>query len=567
MLCVVAAANDPSAESAVHSVIRRCADSVASRILRLPPATNRYKVIRTVRIPMRDGIELIADRFVPATPTDAPTVLIRSPYGRGYPWAQFYAGPLAAHGLHVIVQSVRGTSGSGGEFKTAVHEAEDGLDTVNWIRRQPWFTGRLATLGPSYLGLAQWALLQDPPPELAAAVIIAAPHDLSYAWATGSFALDDNLRYGDPSRPAGNPLLIRLRYLVKGSQGVDEAFSMLPITAAAQAVLGPSAPHVQALMAHPDRSDSYWDPQRFNDALDRTQAPVLLISGWQDLFLDQTLEQYHRLHARGIDVALTIGPWVHDRMLRKGASTFIAEGVDWLTSHLLESATLQRRSAVRIFVNGHGWIELPDWPPTMPERMLYLQADGKLGKTSPHAAAPSSFVFDPADPTPTIGGPLLVGGGYVDDTALADRPDVLTFFSDPLAQDVYVVGRPTVELAHSADNEHVDVFVRVSEVSADARCTNVSEGYRRLLLENPSTPARLAFELDAVAHRFAAGSRIRVVVAGGCHPRFARNSGTGEPMTTAHRLVPVTHYVHHGESGTSRLVLPADGRPPSTTNQ
>ena len=563
-LIAVAAATEIRPESAVGNLIRRGADRVVSRILRLPSAVNRYKVIRGERIPMRDGVDLLADRFVPTVANDAPTVLIRSPYGRGYPFAQFYAGPLAARGFHVIVQSIRGTSGSSGQFKTAFHEADDGHDTVAWLRQQPWFTGKLATIGPSYLGMVQWALMQEPPPELAAAVILAAPHAMSAVWATGSFTLDDNLRYGDPTRPVGNLLLLKLRSLFKGS-GDDsgDTFSIMPITEAARTVLGTYSPHVEALIAHPDRSDPFWRPQDFDGALDRSEVPVLLVTGWQDTFLDQTLEQYGRLRRRGVDVALTIGPWVHLRMLRKGASTFIPEALDWLTSHLFGSVT-QRRSAVRIFATGHGWIELPEWPPAMPERVLPLQTGGALGGTpSPAAGPPSSFLFDPAEPTPTIGGPLLNGGGYADDTALADRSDVLSFVSQPLAEDMFVVGRPRIELTHSADNAHVDVFVRVSEVTAEGQSTNVSEGYRRLSLENPALPNKVAFELDAVAHRFPAGSRIRVVVAGGSHPRFARNPGTGEPMTTAVRLVPVTHFVHHGQGGASRLVLPAGNRPPS----
>lgn len=515
---------------------------------------------------MRDGAELIANRFIPTTSTDAPTVLIRSPYGRGYPFAQFYAGPLAARGFHVIVQSVRGTFGSAGTFQVAVNEAADGLDTMAWIRRQSWFTGRLATIGPSYLGLAQWALMQDPPPEVAAAVILAAPHDLSNAWATGSFALDDNLRHSEPPREdQGGMLAMRVRGLLARDRAEpEEDISMLPLNAAGRAALGTSAPAFEALLDHPDRDDPFWDAQRFDDALNRCQAPVLLITGWQDLFLDQTLQQYRRLRERGVEVALTIGPWVHDRMLRKGASTFIVEALDWLTVHLAGSKDTQRRSPVKIFVTGHDWVELPDWPLEMPQRSLYLQPDGGFGDSEPPPdAPPSSFIFDPTDPTPTIGGPLLMGGGYCDDTALADRSDVLSFKTEVLTEDVYVVGRPVVELAHSADNAYVDVFVRVSEVAADGQSTNVSEGYRRLVLENPSEPGPVAFELDAIAHRFAAGSRIRVVVAGGSHPRFARNPGTGEPLATARRLVPATHFVHHGDGGTSRLLLPASDRPPS----
>ena len=94
----------------------------------------------------------------------------------------------AARGYHVVLQSVRGTPGSDGEFHPFVHEASDGADTVEWLRRQPWFTGRFATIGQSYLGVAQWAVpIPHPPPELAAAVITAAPHDVRASmWSTGA---------------------------------------------------------------------------------------------------------------------------------------------------------------------------------------------------------------------------------------------------------------------------------------------------------------------------------------------------------------------------------------------
>lgn len=563
-------ANDTIPESAVNKIIRRASDRFLARILRLPPAANRYRVARGVRIPMRDGAELVADRFIPDTAAAAPTVLIRSPYGRGYPFPQFYAGPLAARGFHVVLQSVRGTYDSTGEFTPAVNEAADGLDTVAWIRDQPWFTGRLATIGPSYLGMTQWALLQDPPPELAASVILAAPHDLSHSWATGSFALDDNARFSDGAAHLGDRNVFALKWdeLLGRNQVPAEDISFLPLNETVRAAMGSYAPLYESWLTHPDRDDPFWDSQRFGDALDRCQSPVLLVGGWQDLFLSQTLEQYRRLRDRGVEVALTIGPWVHDRMLRRGASTFIAEGVEWLATHLLECPQSGRDSTVRIFVGEHGWVSLPDWPPAMNQRTFFLQPGGALGGAigdaePPPDAAPSSFVFNPADPTPTVGGPLLFGGGYVDDTALADRADVSCFTGEPLRKDMYVVGTPVIELAHSADNPHVDVFVRVSLVAADGISTNVSETLRRLTLENPSEPAEVVLELDPIAYRFPAGSRLRVVVAGGSHPRFARNPGTGEALATASNLVPATHFVHHGAGGTSRLLLPAADRPPA----
>src|SRR4051794_36156805 len=130
---------------------------------------------------MRDGAVLRADVYLPAAEGPHPTVLLRSPYGRGGQFAATLALPYAARGYAVVMQSVRGTFGSGGEFEPVVNEAQDGQDTVAWLREQEWFDGRLATLGPSYLAYTQWALALDPPPELQAMVLHIGPHDLAQA--------------------------------------------------------------------------------------------------------------------------------------------------------------------------------------------------------------------------------------------------------------------------------------------------------------------------------------------------------------------------------------------------
>jgi uncharacterized protein len=216
---------------------------------------------------------------------------------------------------------------------------------------------------------------------------------------------------------------------------------------------------------------------------------------------------------------------------------------------------------VRIYINGHGWQDLDDWPPAMLEQVLYLRPAGHLGATAPDPDTPaSSFTYHPADPTPTIGGRLLSpNSGYRNDTRLAERADVLTFTSAPVSADLYVVGTPVLELSHSCDNRYNDLFVRISEVDQQGRSRNVSDGY----LCNTPDSRSLRIELDAIAHRFRAGSHIRVLIAGGSHPRFARNLGTGEPLISGRWLAAATHTVHLGAGGTSRLVLPAGPRPPA----
>ena len=300
---------------------------------------------------------------------------------------------------------------------------------------QPWFTGSFATVGLSYLGFTQWALLTDPPPEMKAAVITVGPHDLSATfWGTGSFSLNDFLGWSDLVAHQEDPGRLRaaVRQL-RARRVVARAANELPLGEAGRALLGAGAPWYDSWLEHSDperRVLGRAAPPKRSTAV---QVPVLLIGGWQDLFLGQTLTQYQHLHHREVPVALTVGPWTHTHMMTKGAPTVIRESLDWLDTHLAGSAG-PARSPVRVYVNGHGWIELADWPPTMPEHVLYLQPAGRLADTEPAATAPPSvFTYGPADPTPTVGGRLLSPeGGYRNDTRLAERADVLSFTGDPL---------------------------------------------------------------------------------------------------------------------------------------
>jgi len=544
-------------------------DRAASRVLRLPAATTGYRVHRGLPVPMRDGVTLRADHYAPDTDRALGTILVRGPYGRSFPFSIIYARVYAARGYHVVFQSVRGTFGSGGEFVPMVHEADDAADTVAWLRQQPWFAGTFGTIGLSYLGFTQWALLADPPPELAAAVVTVGPHDLHMSsWGRGAFALNDFLGWSDMVANQETSALNRLAFQLRAGRRLNAAVSGVPLGEAGRSLLGHGSPWYESWVEHPDPDDPFWERMRMTAALDRCAVPVLLLSGWQDIFVDQTIAQYRQLRDRGVDVAMTIGPWTHEQMVTKAAGSTAMETLEWLGAHLAGGAGGQERSdsgiepvaprvkPVRVYVTGRsrpGWVGLPDWPPATSEQLFSLHPGGRLGADTPApTASPSAFRFDPADPTPTVGGRLLTrDSGYRDDTGLALRDDVLSFTSAPLQAPLCVCGSPVVELAYETDNPHFDVFVRLSEVDTQGRSRNVSDGFGRFS-SAPDGPIRL--ELDPVAHRFSTGSRLRVMVAGGCHPRFARNLGTGEPVLTGRAMRPSTHTVRHGDCST--LTLP-----------
>ncbi|GAA1331151.1 CocE/NonD family hydrolase [Pseudonocardia xinjiangensis] len=537
----------------------RLVDRMVSALVLRRPEESGYTVTRGLRVPMRDGIDLVADLYSPTTTPALGTVLVRGPYGRGSIYALFSARLYAARGYHVLLQSCRGTFGSGDVFTPMRHEIADGHDTVAWMREQPWFDGRLATLGPSYLGFTQWALLMDPPPELRTAVVTMAPHDFHRAvHGAGAFSLGDFFGWSEmvahQEVATGGQALLRA---VTAARRLRPAFHDLPLVSAGQALLSGRAPWYPDWASRPDADDPFWENMRLDAALDRVQVPVLVIGGWQDLFLDQTLAGYEHLHRRGVDVGLTIGPWTHTDLAGKGSGVIARETLDWLGEHLAGRPGTRRPAPVRIHVGGAdgGWRGLPEWPPPPGSQVLHLQPAGALGSAAPAAGAlPVMFTYNPDHPTPSVGGRVLAGGsGVRDNRALEARPDVVTFTGPPLPADLEVVGSPVVELAHTSDNPHADLFVRICDVDAKGRSRNVSDGFVRLV-DADRADRVVRVDLDAMAHRFAAGHRIRLLVAGGAHPRFARNLGTDEPAADGMRTLPSHRTI--AVDGRSRVVLP-----------
>ena len=587
------------------------ADAALGRALGAPKARNSYAV-RAVRMLMRDGVMLVGDHYAPDTRTPRGTLLVRTPYGRGFPIDRINGAMFAARGYHVVIQSVRGTFGSGGTFEPTAQETADGHDTIGWLRAQPWFDGRIATVGGSYLGWTQWAVLQDPPPEIKTAVIYIAPHDFSQAvFGRGPFTVGDFLSWTSMMTTQEDGGL--LRRAIRGAisnRRLAPYLAGLPLPDAADPLLKGRAPWYRSWLSHPDTNDPWWTPYQAGAALGRVSVPILLVGGWQDLFLDQTLEQYLALRDRGVDVALTVGPWTHLDTAAKATRRISRETLDWLDAHLYGDGPA-RDTPVHVYRTGEAaWHRLTSWPPATTPVSFRLTANGSLIR-EPHptpepspapapgatiaaeprptpapgptvAASPTTgprhateagaaigpgrgldatgdadvgerpgadvitFRYDPADPTPSIGGRTLSGSmGIKDNRALEARPDVLVFTSEPLTDPVDITGQPVVDLDIAVDNPYADVFLRLCDVDRRGRSHNVADRLRRL---DPAGPAgqvqRITVALDPCFHRLLPGHRLRLQISGGAFPRYARNLGTDGTPAAGRTLQPARHDIH-----------------------
>ena len=534
-----------------------------SGLMKLPPAeTADVAVTRDLQVPMRDGVVLLADYYAPRSLARRPTILVRSPYGRSGFFGALYGRPLAERGFQVLIQSCRGTFGSGGQFDPFRQEHTDGMDTIAWIRERDWFSGELVTMGPSYLGLVQWAVAPYVGPELKAIAIQISASEFAHQMNPGgSFSLEDALGWTyQMSTHEGSRLSLLANLLGGQARRLAPAFMRLPLRDADQVALGRHVQFFQEFLAH-SPGDEWWAPADHSAKVADISIPVSMVSGWYDLFLPWLLRDYAALRAAGQTPYLLIGPWTHAAM--PGMAAGVRESVAWFRAHLMGDRATLREAPVRLFIMGaNQWRDFSEWPPAAarPERW-HLQPGGGLAPTPPPESEPDRYRYDPANPTPARGGTALTGpsSGPKDNRPLEARADVLVYTSAALEQDIEVIGPVTAELYVRSTLEHTDFFARLCDVNPSGKSINLCDNILRL---EPGHPApdpdgsiHLTIDLWPTAHRFQRGHRLRVQVSSGAHPRFARNLGTGEPRPTATKLQAADQTVYHDPAHPSAVIL------------
>jgi uncharacterized protein len=536
--------------------------------MRLPrPQTLDVVCERDLQVPMDDGAVLLADRWVArATRGRAqPTVLVRSPYGRRQIVGLILGRLMAERGFQVLIQSVRGTFGSESQF-SPFDERPDGLATLRWIRAQRWHADRIGMIGPSYLGLVQWAVAPEAGPDLVALAIQASASQFhGQTYAGGSISLETTASWlvlvAEQERRLAPIAMIRTLRRLPG------LLQQLPLSNFDQLATGRQVDWFREGMASPGREGAYWVARDFSQGVTKVNAAVQLVGGWYDIFLPWLLEDFSALRRAGHRAQLVIGPWTHTApgLMARG----MREGIAWLRARLLDDDRLLSPATVRILVTGErsggGWRELSSWPPPdTGERRLWLAGDRRLVEVAPAGGSSigDRYRYEPADPTPSLGGPVLLAREpVVDNRPLEARADVLTYTTDRLPAVLEAIGPVRVELFVRASGQHFDLFARVCDVDADGVSRNVCDALARVAPgrsePSPDGSWRVQFDLWPIGHRFAAGHRIRLQVSSGAHPRYARNSGTGEDPMTATVLRTVEIEVLHDARHPSMLVLPA----------
>jgi putative CocE/NonD family hydrolase len=543
-------------------------------------------VEREVAVPMRDGVVLRADVYRPETRAPVPAIVNRTPYDRTSPLippAALDPERATDAGFALVCQDVRGQHGSEGEFYTFGAEGRDGYDTVEWTAAQPWCSGAVGMAGRSYAAAAQWLAAIEAPPHLEAIapVVIGGDYYDGWIYQGGAFQLGFNLFW--------TRLITAPRSATKLAE-LEPLWQHLPLAAAP--VPEPAARYYRDWLAHPT-DDEYWQALAIHRRYGNVRVPALNIGGWYDVFLAGTLENYARMRQEGgTETArsgqrLVVGPWAHGTTYGPYPDHSFPRfgGVDridlderqlrWFAHHLRGEAAAEE-PPVRIFVMGENrWRDEDGWPLARAgESPWYLRAGGVLSPAPPGEEEPDEYVYDPADPAPTVGGPtslpapmLKTNSGPLDQRRVESRPDVLVYTSDPLERPLEVTGLLTMALYAATSARDTDFVVKLTDVDPDGASTILAEGvlrarfregFDREVFVEPGRTYRYAIDLVATSNVFLPGHRIRVAVTSSSFPRFDRNPNTGNPFGTdgPDGLQAARQTVFHDRERPSCIVLP-----------
>ena len=544
-------------------------------------AQEKVRVDSHVAVKMRDGVVLYADIYRPAREGKFPVIVIRTPYGTQRDGVHANCFQYASRGYVVVNQDVRGRFESDGKWTPFLSEGKDGYDTIEWAAKQAWSNGKVGSQGGSYLGNVQWLAGAEAPPHLVAMFPAVASTSIYHNWAYfgGAYRLAFNFGWGVVRMPHRimQPQNWHTDKFVPADMKYDSVLRAVPLGEGDLKSSGSAVEHYRDWLAH-ESYDSYWKGASVEDRFDKIKVPVHTIGGWWDIFLAGTINGYTGMKGRG--AKMVIGPWGHGPSRKYGDVDFgpgamrtnFDYEIKWFDRWVKgEQNGVDKEPPVEIFYMGaNQWRKEADWPvPGTVYKPLYLSADKGLSFDKPSASDSLSYVSDPANPVPTLGGNNCCGSptvaGPVDQRPIEGRADVLSYTSAVLSEPLTIAGPVKMSLFGSTDGPDTDWMVKLVDVAPNGFAMNIAEGILRARFRSGLTKAVLLkpgevyeFTVDMVgtANVFLPGHRIRVDVMSSNFPQFSVNPNTGEALATAGAGRKAKNSVFLGGSRASAVILP-----------
>ena len=538
-----------------------------------------------VRTPLRDGIELVSDLWLPETPGRYPTVLVRTPYLKAKERWVNLGHTFAREGYAFMVQDVRGRGDSEGEFDFFFPDGEDGFDTIEWIGEQSWSNGQVGMMGGSYRATVQWLAARERPTPLVCLFPQAAAgryfDELPYMG--GAFLMEWALDWmnGTAGRIGQGANA--------GHTDWDKVYAHRPLITM-DSVMGRAIPLYRDALTH-STADEYWQRILFSSSdFAEMDIPALTVTGWFDVDQPGAIHYWEGMRAyspaRDQQYFLS-GPWNHGET-RTGGSPMIGQlertsrsmididalALSWFNHCLKQEPQTFDFPRARVFLTGtNEWRDLADYPPpSMEQRRLYLHStghantlygDGALTWNEPTDEPSDSYLYNPRHPVPS--GPAQVGE---DQRVVQRRDDVLVYTTEVLEAPLTMLGRVWVVIHASTDARDTDFVAKLTDVYPDGRAlllgtwpagvirARYREGRDREVLVTPGEVEEYRIELFDMGHTFLPGHRVRIEITSSAHPFINPNQNTGNPVATDVEWRDAQQIIYHDQERPSYVLLP-----------
>ena len=540
-----------------------------------------------VKVPMRDGVLLSADIYLPVMEGPFPTLLLRTPYNnQAELYVREYVPRFVQDGYAVVMQDCRGRHDSDGEWYPYVNEPKDGYDTQQWIGDQPWCDGNIGTFGTSYVGFTQVISAPLCSPYVKALVPCAAQQDnYGMLYMDGLFHMGSFFQWF--INMSGRTMQASWKLI-----NLDELHKRLPLISALDDIC--DMPSYRDAIRH-YTYDELWKSYGVRDRYEEIETPAYFITGWYDSLIHENFKliqgwrnKAHSAEARKV-TRLLVGPWYHGGLgsgQRLGDIDFgweaeidvVAEHLRWYDRRLkgIDNG-IDDEPPLRLFVMGENvWRDEYEWPLARTQYIdYYVQSggransfygDGVLSPEPPSEEPPDRYSYDPEDPVPTVGGPnSIISPGPLDRRSIERRDDVLIYTSEPLIRDIEVTGPVMMTLYASSSVPDTDFSAALVDVYPNGKAIIICEGIRRARfresIENPTLiePGRIyeyKIDLWETSNVFKAGHRMRLEVSSSNFPRFDRNLNTGHQPGLDAEMRVADQTIYHDSEHPSHITLP-----------
>ena len=535
-------------------------------------------------VPMHDGVNLSTDLFIPRGQGPWPVILTRTPYGNSDPMRADRLLWFTRHGFATAFQDCRGRFDSEGDWEPFRTEREDGLDTIDWLSKQPFCNGSIGVTGRSYEGYCTWVLAWDSHPALKAIIPIVPLPDpvINVPYQNGALFWN-MIVWGLMVHGRTNQNTTPIDWI--------KLYNHVPLRTLDKAA-GFDSQTWQHWLDHPTL-DNWWKSVCYMHHWDEVNIPAMHICGWYD---DDGISTYKnfpgmRKHAKSQKAKdeqyLIVGCWPH----KTNVSSVVGE-IDFGPQALIDLNGIMFRffakhlagedhyskpdSRCRLFIMGENrWHDFDDWPiPGAKTARFYLHSDGNanslFGNGSLNIEPPSSeptdmFVYDPDNPVPYVTDPVALQlGEACDQQSIERRLDVLVYTSKPVKNDLTICGRVFAEIYILTDVRATDFTAKLVDVYPNGRAIQICDGIQRAefrnSLEKPEwlekgKVYKITIDMWATGLRFLKGHSIRLEISSSAVPKFCRHLNTDTDQGTETQPIIANNIIHHSKNHPSALIV------------